>query len=264
MGNPPQDDVNAFRDAVRAAYLAPPDDATEARHLSAMAEEVRGMRHEAVTARRRHGLKEAVGTRFRNAALTARLAALTLIAALATGGLATAGVISLPDSLPGAASDKAEDVHEAIDGSDPSAESCAFGQEVAEAASDGKSNPQDDACAEGGATTEDRGRSDDVDVQQNGATPEEGAGAAFGDSVSDRASGGEPSDGGGDFGESVSEEAQQLVPRPTPQLQGGADTGETQSQQGQELGEQGGETGESFSQGGRDIAESHGGGPPQD
>jgi hypothetical protein len=261
MGNPPQDDLTAFGDAVRAAYLASPDEETKARHLSAMAEEARGVRHEVVTARGGHGLKEAAMTRFRNAALTAKLAALTLTAALATGGLATAGVISLPDSLPGSASDKAETVHDAIDGSDPSEERCAFGQEVAEAASDGKSDPQADACGDAGATAEDRGgKSGDVEAQQNGADPEEGAGREFGDSVSNRATGGEPKEDGREFGDSVSDEAQQLVPRPEPQ----PESGETQSQQGQELREQGQENGESFSQGGRDIAESHGGGPPQD
>ena len=55
----------------------------------------------------------------------------------------------------------------------------------------------------------------------------------------------------------MSDEAQQLVPRPTPQAEAGPETGETQSQDGME-------TGETQSQGGRDIAESHGGGPPQD
>lgn len=262
MGNPPQDDLTGFAETVREAYITPPDEAVEARHLAAMAAEAHTVRDQQVISVPAHGLKEALVTRFRTAALGIKLAALTLFAALATGGLATAGVISLPDSLPGVASDRAKAVHEAIEGSDPSAERCAFGHRVAEAASDGAANPEENGCdgaevaAEDAAAEDAAGKS--VEAQQNGATPEEGAGQAFGDSVSDRASGGEPKDGGGrEFGESVSDEAQQLVPRPTPQPQAGPETGDTQSQEGQEIGD-------TRSQGGREIAESHGGGPPQD
>jgi hypothetical protein len=239
MGNLPQDDLGTFADAVREAYLAPPDEATEARHLAAMAEQARVNTHEPIPARpQARGLKEAVVTRFRTAAPAVKLAALTLIAAFATGGLATAGVIDLPDSLPGGASDRAKAVHEAIDGVDPSETHPGTLIEPA--------TGQNEASSDKGA-----------DAQQNGATPEEGAGQDFGDSVSDRASGGEPKDDGRAFGESVSDEAQQLVPRPSPEPQGGPETGQTNSQEGQE-------TGESQSQAGRDIAESHGGGPPQD
>jgi len=258
MGNPPQDDLTGFAETVRGAYLTPPDEAVEARHLAAMAAEAHTVQQVISVPPPAHGLKEALVTRFRTAALGIKLAALTLFAALATGGLATAGVISLPDSLPGVASDRAKAVHEAIDGSDPSEERCAFGHRVAEAASGGAANPEENGCdsaevaAEDAAAKDSAGKS--VEAQQNGATPEEGAGQAFGDSVSDRASGGEPKDGGGRaFGESVSDEAQQLVPRP----QAGPETGETQSQEAQE-------TGDTRSQGGREIAESHGGGPPQD
>ncbi len=44
-----------------------------------------------------------------------------------------------------------------------------------------------------------------------------------------RASGGEPKENGREFGESVSDEAQQLVPRPEPQ--GGPETGEENAQE---------------------------------
>ena len=260
MSNSRHDDLALFADPVRDAYLAPPDEETEARHLAAMAEEARVVPHEAAAARpRAHRTKEAFVTRFRNAALAVKLAALTVVAALATGGLATAGVISLPEPLPGVASDDAKTVHEAIDvdGSDPSEERCAFGQRVAEAASDGTSDAEAcDAAETADQGAERRGASGKVEARQNGADPEDGAGQAFGESVSDHATGGELDEpgteqAGKEFGESISDEAEELVPRPSPQPEGGVETGESNSQLGQQ-------TGESFSEGGRDIAESHG------
>jgi hypothetical protein len=238
MGNSPQDEFAPFADLVRQTYLARPDAATEARHLAAMADLAHDVDHEAIPVRPQgRGLKEAVVTRFRTAAPAVKLAALTLFAALATGGLATAGVISLPNSLPGSASDRATAVHEAIEGVDPSAQAESDDPGVRVGPPEDRGKPE--------TTSE-----DDVEAQQNGADPEEGAGQAFGDSVSDRASGGEPKEGGRDFGESVSEEAQQLVSHPSPEAQGDAETGQ--------------ETGETHSQAGRDIAESHDGGQPQD
>ena len=235
MGYPPQDDLAPIAEAVREAYLTPPDEATEARHLAAMAEAARVIQHEAIPVpSRTRGLKEAVMTRFRTAALAAKLAALSLFAALMTGGLATAGVIDLPDSLPGSASDRADAVHEAIDGTDPSETHPGTLIEPAE--------------GQGAQASEEHGKS--AEAKENGADSE---GQAFGDDVSDRATSGEPKDDGRAFGESVSEEAQSLGAEP----QGGPETGETHSQGGQE-------TGETNSQKGQDIAESHGGGKPQD
>ena len=242
MGYPLDDDLAPVAEAVREAYLTPPDEATEVRHLAAMAEAARVIQHEAIPVRSRtRGLKEAVVTRFRTAALAAKLAALSLFAALMTGGLATAGVIDLPDSLPGTASDRAEAVHDAIDGTDPSETHPGTLIEPAE--------------GQGAQASEEHGKSDEssgknAEAQENGA---DGAGQAFGDSVSDRASGGEPKDDGRTFGESVSGEAKNLGAEP----QGGPETGETHSQGNQE-------TGETHSQKGQDIAESHGGGKPQD
>src|SRR5688500_1030831 len=121
MGKPQQDELTPFAEAVRDAYLTPPDEATEARHLAAMAAEARLIDREPIPVRSRRGTKEAVlVNRFRTATLAFKLGALTLLAAFMTGGLATAGVIDLPDSLPGAASDRATAVHDAIDGADPS------------------------------------------------------------------------------------------------------------------------------------------------
>ena len=148
-------------------------------------------------------------TRTRTATTAVKLAALTTVAALATGGLAAAGAIELPNPLPDQASDQADAVHEAIQGSDPAAE---------------HQNAAAEAQDENGKL---ESAEDDVDAQ--GADPQEGAGQAFGDSVSDRASGGEPKENGREFGESVSDEAQQLVPRPEPQ--GGPETGEENAQE---------------------------------
>jgi len=236
MSDPPRENLDAVTEALRETFLTPPDEATTARHVAAMVAEARATDDQVIPVRRRApGVKGDLMTRFRTAALAVKLAALTAVTALAMAGLATAGVISLPESLPGVSSDKATAVHDAIQGADP-AEDGGLG-----------------VGAQNAASAEEHGKPESEDVEAQGATPEEGAGAEFGDSVSDRATGGEPTEGGREFGESVSEEAQQLVPRPEPQ--GGAETGEAQSQQGQERGEE-------FSQGGQDIAESHGGGRP--
>jgi hypothetical protein len=260
MSDPSRENEDALAEALRETFLAPPDEATTAQHVAAMVTEARATDDQAIPVRRRaHGIKGDLMTRFRTAALAVKLAALTLVAALATAGLATAGVISLPESLPGVSSDRATAVHDAIQGSDPAEDGCAFGQGVAETASDEAANPQESACgagAESAASAEEHGKPESEDVEAQGATPEEGAGADFGESVSDRASGGEPQGGDGrDFGESVSDEAQELVPRPEPQ--GGPETGEIESEQGQE-------TGETRSQQGQETAGSHGGPPQQD
>ena len=237
MGYPLEDDLTPIADAVREAYLTPPDEATEARHLAAMAEAARVTQHEAIPVRSRTpGLKEAVMTRFRTAALAAKLAALSLFAALMTGGLATAGVIDLP----GSASDRADAVHEAIDGADPSETPPGTLIEPA-----GGAQASDE---EHGKSQDEHGKS--VEAQENGADSE---GHTFGDTISDEASGGVPKDDGRAFGERVSGEAKDLGAEP----QGGPEIGETHSQGSQE-------TGETHSQAGQDIAESHGGGKPQD
>jgi hypothetical protein len=231
MGYPQQDDLAPLADAVREAYLTPPDEATQARHLAAMAEAARVIQHETIPARpKARGLKGDLVTRFRTAAPAVKLAALTVIGAFATGGLATAGVIDLPDSLPGSASDRANAVHDAIDGVDASETHPGTLIEPADGANE--------------ASSEEHGKS--AEAQQNGA---DGAGRAFGDSVSDRESGGETKEDGSAFGDSVSEEAKNLVDHPEPQ--GSQETGSQ-------------ETGETHSQQGQDIAESHGGGSPQD
>ncbi len=276
---PALDDLTDLVREVRGAYVSPPTKAVESRQLAAMAEVARVAGDQDISIRsqsektrrwsRARAIKEALMPRIRTAALAVKLAALTLVAAIATGGLAAAGVISLPNPLPDQASDRADAVHKEIDGSDPSAERCAFGLSVAEAASDGNGNlpSSADACeSENGtgeaAAQEGRGKSDaarngDVGTQQHeGAQPEEGAGEAFGDSVSDRAGGGEAeSQGGEEFGDSVSDDAQQLVPRPSPQTtpEGGRETGESFSEQGQE-------TGETQSQGGQETGDNASGG----
>jgi hypothetical protein len=240
MGNLQHDDLAPLADAVREAYLSPPDEATQARHLAAMAQATRVTQHEEIPARpKARRLKGDLVTRFRTAAPLVKLAALTIVGAFATAGLATAGgVIDLPDSLPGSSSDRANAVHDAIDGVD---------------ASETHPGTLIDPAEGAGASTEDHGKS--AEAQENGADPEEGAGQAFGDSVSDRATGGEPKDDGGAFGDSVSEEAKNLVDTPEPQ--GSQETGETNAQGAPE-------TGETHSQQGQDTATTHGGGKPQD
>jgi len=213
------DELAHFVGEVRATYVVPPAKAIESRQVAAMAEVARAaadreipVRAEAPSRRRTLAFKEALMTRTRTATTAVKLAALTIVAALAMGSLAAAGVIELPNPLPDQSSDKSKAVHEAIQGSDPATE---------------HQNAAAEAQGENGKleSTEDEG---DADAQ--GADPQEGAGQAFGDSVSDRASGGEPQEGGREFGESVSDEAQQLVPRPEPQAQGSPETGEENSQ----------------------------------
>ncbi|MGH3116920.1 MAG: hypothetical protein ACRDQ2_07365 [Gaiellales bacterium] len=255
LDDEPPDELADFVREVHAAYVAPPAEAVESRQVAAMAEVARvaadgnmTVRAQATRRRRTFAFKEALMTRTRTATTAIKLAALSAVAVLATSGLAAAGLIELPNPLPGQASDRAGAVHEEIQGSDPAAEHCAFGLSVAEAASDGNGNQpsSSDACeqengpqaeensaAEHGKSDEARernaGEQDDVEAQQNGAEP--GDGSDFGDTVSDRAAGGEPRGGdGGDFGESVSGGAKDLVTTPEPQ--GGAETGETNSQEG--------------------------------
>jgi hypothetical protein len=277
------DDLAGFVCDVRDTYLGPPDDATAVRHLAAMKEATHVLDSAPAREARSNGTPRgrwAFGwrgamTRMRTAALAAKLAAVTLVAALATGGLAAAGVISLPE-LPGAASDQAKSVHEAIEkGGDPTQERCAFGLQIAQAATDGQGDvpSAQEACEKANAKSEARGqrgkgtsarRNGDVGVQQNGAQPDPNKLRSFGDSVSDRATGGEPKQGGRAFGESVSGDAQELVPHPTPQTGAGPQTGESHSQQGQQTGEshsqQGQQTGESFSQDGRETGDNASGG----
>src|SRR5215213_8541773 len=205
------DELADFVSEVRAAYVAPPAKAIKSRQVAAMAEIARvaadgeiAVRAKAPSRRRTLAFKEALMTRTRTATTVVKLAALTVVAALAMGSLAAAGVIELPNPLPDQSSDKAEAVHDAIQGSDPAAEH----QNAAAPEENGKLE-----------SAEDEG-----DAQAEGADPQEGAGQAFGDSISDRASGGEPKEGGRDFGDSVSDEAQQLVPRPEPQ--GSRETGD--------------------------------------
>ena len=219
------DELAGFVGEVRATYVAPPATAIESRQVAAMAEVARvaadrdiAVRAEAPRRRRTLAFKEALMTRTRTATAAVKLAALTIVAALATGGLAAAGAIELPNPLPDQASDQAKAVHEAIQGSDPAAE---------------HQNAAAEAQEENGKL---ESAEDEGDAQAEGADPQEGAGQAFGDSVSDRASGGEPKEDGRAFGESVSDEAQQLVDHPEPDAQGGPETGEEHAQQGQEQG----------------------------
>jgi hypothetical protein len=198
-------------------------------------------------------------------------AALGLVIALATGGFAAAGVISLPD-LPTAASDRAEAVHEAIEqGGDPAEERCAFGLGVAAAASDGhgKVPAASEACERAGSTADARAARK-ADRPERGAQRRDEAAvtrnshSSFGESVSERAKSGEPKTDGRAFGESVSEEAQEHAPALPPQAQNGPETGETRSEQGQANGqpfsEQGRQTGEALSEQGRQTGDTASGG----
>lgn len=203
-------------------------------------------------------------------AVAGRIAALALVIALATGGLAAAGVISLPD-LPTSASDRAEAVHEAIEqGGDPAEERCAVGLGVAAAASDGhgQAPTASEACERAGSADAREARK--ADRPERGAQ-RRGQGAvtqnshsSFGDSVSDRATSGEPKNDGRAFGESVSGEAQEHAPALPPQAQNAPETGETRSEQGQENGqpfsEQGQETGEALAEQGRQTGDTASGG----
>lgn len=192
-----------------------------------------------------------------------------MVIVLATCGFAAAGVISLPD-LPTAASDRAEAVHDAIEqGGDPSEERCAFGLGVAAAASDGHGEVPTPAEACEKADTDRDARTQrkaERGAQRGGegTVTTQNSNNDFGESVSDRATAGEPKEDGRAFGESVSGEAKQHAPALPPQAQNGPDTGETRSEQGGENGqafsEQGQETGEAMSEQGRQTGDTASGG----
>jgi hypothetical protein len=192
-------------------------------------------------------LKEATMTRIRTATLAAKLAAAALVAALATGGLAGAGVISLP----GESSQTAKDAVPAETGSDASQ------QNVNIVVERGKSNE-----ARGNGNGKGSSAQGEVGTQQQGdhaAQPDPEDLREFGNRVS-----GDAQDGGVD-GQEIAGEAQNLVPRPGQQqaAQGSRETGESFSQQGQGTAQQGQGTGEGASQGGQEIAGSTpGGGRP--
>ena len=195
-------------------------------------------------------------------------ATFALVIVLATCGFAAAGVISLPD-LPSSASDRAEAVHDAIEqGGDPSEERCAFGLGVAAAASDGhgEAPTASEACEKAESARDARTqRKAERGAQRGGeGTVTQNSHSSFGDSVSDRATAGEPKEDGRAFGESVSGEAKQHAPALPPQAQNGPETGETRSEQGGENGqafsEQGQETGEALSEQGRGIGRHASGG----
>lgn len=269
-GNPavdgPEGDLAGIVRDLRGAYLAPPAEATQARHLAAMAEEARVAESEDSPVRprsekahrrpRARVLKEATVTRIRTTTLAAKLAAATLVAVLATGGLAAAGFISLPDSSSpdDDASQTAKDVHDAIiNGGNPAEKRCGFGLSVAEAASGGEGDRPDaevvcnvDARVESGKSNAARGEGNgkgnsargggDVGTQEHGGPHPDGQ--DFGDAVSESATTGggkygDPRDNGQAFGDAVSEDAQKLGPRPEPSQGGRGETGEGFSQQGQ-------------------------------
>ena len=211
-------------------------------------------------------------TQTRKGAFAGRIAALALVIALATGGLAAAGAISLPD-LPTSASERAEAVHDAIEkGGDPGDERCAFGLGVAAAASDGHGQvpTASEACerAESAADRRAERKADrperGAQGRRQGAVTTRDSHSNFGESVSERATAGVPKDDGRALRKSVSDDAPGHAPAPPPQAQNGPETGETHSEQGQENGqafsEQGRETGEAMSEQGRQTGDNASGG----
>lgn len=173
-------------------------------------------------------------------------ATFALLIALATGGLATAGVVSLPD-LPDAASDRAEAVHDALERGDrPGPASQA--SDAAKARVERKADRSERGAQRGGQGTV---------TTQNSHND-------FGDTVSDRATAGEPKEDGRAFGESVSGEAKQHAPALPPQAQNAPENGEARSEQGGENGqafsEQRQETGEAMSEQGRQTGDTASGG----
>jgi hypothetical protein len=195
------------------------------------------------------------------------IAALALVIALATGGFAAAGVISLPD-LPTAASDRAEAVHGAIEqGGDPAEERCAFGLGVAAAASDGHGEvpTASEACERAGSAAGTR-EARKADRPERGAQRRDQGAVTqkshsnFGDSVSERARSGEPKNDGRAFGQSVSGEAQEHAPALPPQAQNGEIRSEQGRENGQAFSEQGQETGEALSEQGRQTGDTASGG----
>jgi hypothetical protein len=205
-------EVAGFLGDMRAAYVSEPEEATASRHLAAIAREselVLGRRAPKPSWRR-----TMIRNRFTRP--IAALSAAMLATALATAGLAVAGVdlpdpakdafnkvgISLPNQAGGGQSgehSRSAAVHSVIEATPPSERGCAFGHSVAEAAK-GSSLPEqaqgacDKANEERGAAKHANSQSShsefgrDTAERAHGlkdATPEERR--SFGEDTSDRA-----------------------------------------------------------------------------
>jgi len=194
--------------------------------------------------------------------LALALAGLASTALLCTAGLAVAGV-SLPDAarapfdqvgitLPNQSN--ADAVQAVIEGTPPSGRGCAFGQEVAAAASNGHSQGQGNPCeqaGEGGTDQNEESATRQNDGEQNGPGSA-GAGHDFGQATAADAQENASQDGRA-FGERTSDSAQQLGDQ---QSQAGQETGDQQSQAGQATGEEHSQVGQEQAQAGLEIGQS--------
>lgn len=188
-------DLGAFLGELRSAYVAPPSEATTARHLNAMLE-VHARESKVASERTapRGGRRRRPFVGRKRTALA--VAALALALPFGTAGLAAAGV-----ALPAALQDPFErlgielpnqssalDVRAVIDSTPPDERDCSFGARVAKAASGGKSRAVT-SCERTQSAGRERDRRSRAAVESSpkGAPPPPGqpggvnAGQAFGD-----------------------------------------------------------------------------------
>lgn len=186
-------------------------------------------------------------TRKRLALLTVGL---VLGAPLAIGGLATAG-ITLPDAaqapfdelgveLPNQAS--ADEVRAVIDSTPPGERACEFGQQVAQAANDGRAGPGEDPCAQ--QENLDGGQNQNgAAVTQNGTGNAQNAnvhaelGRSFGQATAADAQQNASQDGRA-FGERISAAAKQLGSQQSQAAHQNAGAGQGIAEQNSQIGQQ--------------------------
>ena len=197
------------------AYVQAPDPEVRSAHMAAITAEAATLRHAADSARHsadrlnRHPTRRFRMTPRRLAVLPAAL----VLALLGMAGLAAAGV-----NLPSAArapfdavgvnlpnQSRAAAVHAVIDATQPGDRGCEFGQAVAAAASQGRSQGGGNACSSQG--------SDHSQAADHGQSGDHGQGAEHGQASagSDQAQGGQPSGvpptppAGQEFGQSTAD-----------------------------------------------------------
>jgi hypothetical protein len=228
-GSAPDEELADFLEELRALYVRPVPREVEAAHLATMMEAARDVTGARAGARARSSdaRKERMTmTRVRLALLAAGVAAAVPLSAV---GLAAAGVglpdvaqvplADLPEELPDEA--RADEVHAVIDATTAEERGCAFGQEVATAASQGAAGPPEgDPCAGEESGSEARNEHA-ADERGEAASAPEGVpvgppalaieGREFGEDVAGQAQEG-PS--GREFGEGAAEDASDLGAEP--------------------------------------------------
>jgi len=240
-------DAEQVVDALRETYVRAPDPGIRSAHMAAIAAETAPLRLAADAKQRSASrLSRPPTRRFRmTPKRLALLPSALVLAFLGTAGLAVAGV-TLPDTarapfdavglnLPNQS--RASDVHAVIDATQPGDRGCAFGQEVAAAASQGRSQAPASVCDHGQGAPESQGAAhsqgagdqgeSQANAQPSGVPPTPPAGKEFGQSTAADAQQNASTDHQA-FGDRTSQGAQNLTPATPPagaDQPGGAETG---------------------------------------